>query len=228
MNAPAWRRGASNLHARGLRLPGLYLLTPDEPDTGRLLARVAPVLAQAQLLQYRNKTAAARLRREQAAALRPLCAGAGVPLLINDDAALALDIGADGVHLGKDDGDPRAARTMLGDEAIVGVSCYDELGRARAAADAGADYVAFGSFHASGTKPQARRAPLPLLRQAAALGLPRVAIGGITPANARALVEAGADLLAVIGGVFDAPDPAAAARAYRDVLERPAQPDPCR
>ncbi len=229
MNAPAGRRDAAAAHAPGgpeasasARCGrGLYLLTPDEPDTARLLARVAAVLDAARLLQYRNKGADARLRREQAGALLPLCRDAGVPLVINDDAALAQRIGAGGVHLGEDDGDPRAARALLGADAIVGVSCYDDLGRARAAAAAGADYVAFGAFCPSATKPGARRATPSLLRESGPLGLARVAIGGITPDNGRMLVDAGADLLAVIGGVFDAPDPAAAARAYHALFAPP-------
>jgi thiamine-phosphate pyrophosphorylase len=194
---------------------GLYLITPDDADTPRLLARVASVLPHAALLQYRNKPADAALRRVQAEALAGLCRAQGVPLVINDDAALAQAVGAAGVHLGEDDGDLAAARNLLGDDAIVGVSCYNEAARARTAAEAGARYIAFGAFFPSGTKPNARRATPDLLLGSADLGLPRVAIGGITPDNARGLVEAGADLLAVIGGVFDAPDPVAAARAFR-------------
>ena len=194
---------------------GLYLITPDEADTQRLLARVAAVLPGAALLQYRNKTADAALRRTQAESLARLCRDHGVPLVINDDAALAGAVGAAGVHLGEDDGDVAAARARLGDDAIIGVSCYNDPARAEAAAKAGADYIAFGAFFVSGTKPNARRATPGLLRDSAHLGLPRVAIGGITPDNARGLVEAGADLLAVIGGVFDAPDPVAAAHAFR-------------
>ncbi|MCD9030674.1 thiamine phosphate synthase [Luteimonas sp. Y-2-2-4F] len=193
---------------------GLYLITPDEPDTARLLARVAAVLPHARWLQYRNKAAGARLRAEQAAALLPLARAAGVPLIVNDDAALAARIGADGAHLGEDDGDPARARALLGPGARIGVSCYDDGARAVRAVAAGADYVAFGAFFPSATKPGARRAGPGLLAAAAALGVPRVAIGGITPDNAPGLVAAGADLLAVISGVFDAPDPPAAARAY--------------
>lgn len=196
-------------------LRGLYLITPDEPDTGRLLDRVRAVLGQAALLQYRNKVADAALRQRQMAALLPLCRAAGVPLVANDDADLAIAVGADGVHLGEDDGDPAAVRARLGANAIVGVSCYDDLARARAAAAAGASYVAFGAFFPSTTKPDARRATPGLLRDSAAFGLPRVAIGGITPDNARDVIAAGADLVAVISGVFDAPDPVAAAAAYR-------------
>lgn len=196
-------------------LRGLYLITPDETDTARLLARVGAVLDQAVLLQYRNKRADAALRRSQAAALAPLCRAAGVRLIVNDEAALAAEIGADGVHLGGTDGDPAAARRLLGAEALIGVSCYDSLARARAAAEAGADYIAFGAFFPSATKPHARHATFDLLRDSAPLGLPRVAIGGIAPDNARSVVAAGADLIAVIGAVFDAPDPVAAARACR-------------
>lgn len=202
MNERSWRRG-------------LYLVTPDEADTQRLLARVEAVLAHAALLQYRNKAASADLRREQAHALRALCARHGVRWVVNDDPALARDAGADGVHLGQDDGAVDAARSMLGAGAIVGVSCYDDPARARRAAAEGAGYVAFGAFFPSSTKPGARRADTGLLEAARALGVPRVAIGGITPDNARGLVRAGADLLAVISGVFDAANPAAAARAYR-------------
>ncbi|UHQ24133.1 thiamine phosphate synthase [Lysobacter sp. 5GHs7-4] len=195
---------------------GVYAITPDETDDARLLARVDAVLgAGAVWLQYRNKAADAATRERQATALLPLCRRYGVPLIVNDDWRLAARIGADGAHLGEDDGDVAAARQALGTGAILGVSCYDQGALARDAVAAGADYVAFGAFFPSPTKPHARRASLQLLRDAAPLAVPRVAIGGITPDNAPALVAAGADLLAVISGVFDAPDPAAAVRAYR-------------
>src|SRR6185312_14152545 len=113
--------------------------------------------------------------------LKQLCDTHAVPLIVNDDVALAFAVGAAGVHLGRDDDDVAAARAALGAGAIIGVSCYDSLERARAAAAAGADYVAFGAFFPSPTKPQAVRASLDLLRQSATLGVPRVAIGGITP-----------------------------------------------
>src|SRR5690606_6346864 len=144
--------------------------------------------------------------------LRTACAGAGVTFIVNDDAALAAELRADGVHLGEDDGGIAEARALLGDDAIIGVSCYDDIERARSLAAQGADYLAFGAFFPSPTKPQARRASPQQLRDSATLGLPRVAIGGITPGNARPLVDAGADLVAVISGVFDAPDPVQAAR----------------
>lgn len=199
---------------------GLYAITPDEADTARLSARVETVLAAgAHWLQYRNKSADAALRREQALALLTVCRRHRVPLIVNDDWRLAAEIGADGAHLGEDDGELDAARKALGAGAIVGASCYGRIELARSAAAHGASYVAFGAFFPSPTKPQARRASPLLLTQAAALELPRVAIGGITPDNARSLVDAGADLLAVISGVFDAPDPAAAVRAYLSCFE---------
>ena len=196
-------------------LRGLYAITPDEPDTARLVARVLPVLdAGAAVLQYRNKPADAVLRRAQALALLPHCRVRRIPLVINDDWKLAADIGADGAHLGADDGDLRAARAALGATSLLGASCYDSIELARAAVDMGASYVAFGAFFPSATKPNARRAPPAVLAQAAELHVPRVAIGGITPSNARVLIDAGADLLAVIGGLFDVPDPRAAALSY--------------
>ena len=205
---------------RGPILEGLYLITPDEPDTARLLLRVLPLLPLGPaLLQYRNKAAKPDRRREQALALLGVCRRANVPLIVNDDVKLAHEIGAAGVHLGRDDGDLAAARKLVGAEAIIGVSCYDDLDRAAAAAAAGADYLAFGAMFASTTKPQARRAPLSVLRDAARFDLPRVAIGGLTPDNAGEALAAGADLLAVVGAVFDAADPVAAARAVLARIE---------
>lgn len=204
---------------------GLYVLTPDEADTGQLLARVETVLAAgAAWLQYRNKLADAALRRKQALALQPLCRAHGVPLIVNDDWRLAADIGADGAHLGEDDGEIAAARAALGPDALLGASCYNLAGLASSAVSAGAGYVAFGAFFPSPTKPNARRATPDLLRDAAALGVPRVAIGGITPDNARPLIDAGADLIAVISSVFDAADPAAAVRAYLSCFEEDTTP----
>lgn len=196
---------------------GLYLITPDESDTARLLARTAPLLAAGVIwLQYRNKTAGDALRHEQASALQALCAPAGIPLIVNDHVRLAKAIGAAGVHLGEDDGDIAAARAMLGPHAILGVSCYDQLPLAEAAAAAGADYVAFGAFFPTRSKQGTRQASPGLLSQAKKrLGVPRVAIGGVTPDNAGTLVDAGADLIAVIAGVYEAPDPIAAVHAYR-------------
>lgn len=201
-------------------LAGPYLITPDENNTERLLERVSAVIDSATWLQYRNKVASPALQRSQAQSLRGLCLARGIGFIVNDDLALALAVAADGVHLGEHDGDLQIAREWLGPDAIIGVSCYDDLDRAHAAAAQGASYLAFGAFFPSPTKPLARRAGFDLLRDSAALGLPRVAIGGITPENGRSVVAAGADLIAVISGVFDAPDPASAARAYRACFDR--------
>ena len=192
---------------------GLYLITPEEEDDARLLARVEPVLPHATCLQYRNKRGSVARRRRQADALRDACARRGVPFIVNDDAALAADVGADGVHLGEHDGAIAAARALLGNKAIIGVSCYDDLTLARTAVAQGADYLAVGAFFPSPTKPLARRASLELARAARPLGLPLVAIGGITPDNVQGLLAAGIDVIAVISGVFEASDPVAAARA---------------
>ncbi|MDH0173166.1 thiamine phosphate synthase [Stenotrophomonas maltophilia] len=194
---------------------GVYLITPDEPDTARLLARTAPLLAAgATWLQYRNKTASDALRLEQATALQALCAEHGVPLIVNDDPVLARAVGAAGVHLGGTDGDIASARALLGADAIIGASCYDQLANAEAAAGAGASYVAFGAFFPTTTKITTSRAHIDLLRQSGALGVPRVAIGGLTPDNVGPLIEAGADLVAVVSGIYAAADPVATQRAY--------------
>lgn len=198
---------------------GLYAITPAGTiDTAALLAQVSASLrGGARMIQYRAKAGAQRM---QAEALLQLCRQHGAPLIINDDVALAATIGADGAHLGRDDLPLAQARALLGAAAIIGVSCYNEPDRARAAALAGADYVAFGSFYPSTTKPRAVRAGLPLLRQARdELDLPIVAIGGITPDNGRALIEAGAHWLAAIDGVFAAADIEQAARRYARLFE---------
>jgi thiamine-phosphate pyrophosphorylase len=200
---------------------GLYLITPDERDPRRLFERAKPLLPHVSCLQLRGKTMDAAGLLEAGSRLRDACAHAGVLFIVNDDAELARALDADGVHLGECDGAIADARRLLGNDAIIGASCYDELARARAAVADGADYVAFGACFPSPTKPAARRACLDLFRDAAGLRVPRVAIGGITPDNARSVVAAGADLVAVISGVFDAPDPVAAARAYLSLFEDP-------
>lgn len=204
---------------------GLYAITEDEHDTARLLQRAEGVLgAGAAWLQYRNKSATPGLRGEQARRLLSLCRQRGVPLIVNDDWRLAASIGAHGAHLGSDDGELRAAREALGPDALLGASCYDDLELAGRAVIEGASYVAFGAFYPSATKPGARRAGHELLAAAAGLGVPRVAIGGITPDNARPLIDAGADLIAAISGVFGVSDPAAATRAYRACFEPTSRP----
>lgn len=173
----------------------------------------------ARVLQYRDKTSDPATREGVARELNALCREHGVPFLINDDVALAAGIGAAGVHLGRDDPGIGPARDALGPRALIGVSCYNELERARAAAARGADYVAFGRFFPSRTKPRAVPATAALLRAARAeLTIPIVAIGGITPENGGALIRAGADALAVIEGVFGQPDIRAAAARYAQLF----------
>ena len=209
MHAAAIDAASATRRARARRVAGLYALTPDEDDTARLVAAVRAALeGGAAAVQYRHKTASAALRRGQAAALARLHAARGALYIVNDDPALAAEVGADGVHIGADDASIMAARELLGPDRIVGVSCYDDFTRAEAAVRAGADYVAFGSFHPSASKPAARRADVDLLRRAQSLGVPVVAIGGIDAGNARALVDAGAHAIAVIRDVFDHSDPA--------------------
>ena len=200
---------------------GLYLLTPDEHDGERLLARTLPLLPFASCVQLRAKGLDRQVLMAAGQRLRSVCREADVAFIVNDDPGLARELDADGVHIGEDDASVDDARRLLGDAAIIGVSCYDDLALARRLASEGADYLAFGAFFPSPTKPHARRASLQLLRDSDALGLPRVAIGGITPENGGPLVAAGADLLAVISGVFDAADPAAAARAYLSCFKDP-------
>ncbi|HWR87853.1 MAG TPA: thiamine phosphate synthase [Acidiferrobacterales bacterium] len=174
----------------------------------------------ARVIQYRDKKSGAKQREAIARALNALCREHAVPLLINDDVALAALVGAAGVHLGRDDPDIAAARAALGPTALIGVSCYNELARAQAAQAMGADYVAFGRFFPSRTKPQAVPATPELLRAArAGLNIPIVAIGGITPENGASLIAAGADALAVIEGVFNQPDIRAAAERYARLFE---------
>ena len=201
---------------------GLYAITPEEPDTARLLVLVRAALAGgAAAIQYRGKDASAALRREQARALAELCHQAGRPLIVNDDVGLVHEVGADGAHLGAEDGDLAAARRRLGPEKLLGASCYNRLELALAAKAAGADYVAFGAVFASPTKPAAVRAPLALFAEARrVVGLPIVAIGGITPENAAAVIEAGADAVAVISAVFDAPDASARAHAFKRLFDQ--------
>ncbi|HEV2220840.1 MAG TPA: thiamine phosphate synthase [Casimicrobiaceae bacterium] len=199
---------------RAARLAGLYALTPEVSDSATLVAKVAMALAGgAEAIQYRNKSAPAALRRAQARLLAGLCVRCGALFIVNDDVDIAREVDADGVHIGEDDGGVAQARAMLGPDRLVGVSCYDEWERARRAIDAGADYVAFGSFFASATKPDATRADPSLLARAASLRVPVVAIGGITSTNAATLIDAGATAVAVIGDVFARDDLPAIERA---------------
>lgn len=195
-----------NIRPHGIS--GLYALTPDSHDTEALLRRVRLALAGGvRVLQYRNKTAGTALRLSQAGALRELTREFGVTFIVNDDAQLAVDVDADGVHLGAMDGEIKTARALLGDKKLIGASCYNRMDLARDAVHSGADYVAFGAFFASTVKPEAAVATPDLLCVARAeLNVPIVAIGGINAANGIVLLQAGADALAVISAVFDAAD----------------------
>lgn len=205
-----------------MKINGLYAITPEQPDTERLLSQVRAALSGgARVVQYRSKSQDAALLHEQASELLELCHAFDVPLIINDSLRLADLCGADGLHLGREDGSLRQARIVLGAEKAIGISCYNNLELAVQAEADGADYVAFGSFFPSLTKPGAVAAPLSLLGEAKArLSVPLVAIGGITPGNAAALVAAGADAIAVISGLFDAPDIQFAAQQYSQLFSR--------
>jgi len=189
-------------------IKGLYALTPDTLDSEDLLRRVRLALSGGvQVLQFRNKIADNTLRLAQAHALRALTREFGATYIVNDDAQLAALVDADGVHLGATDGEIKAARALLGPDKLIGASCYNQLPLAHSAVLAGADYVAFGAFYISTVKPDAVVATLDLLLNARSeLSVPIVAIGGISADNGAALVEAGADALAVISAVFDAAD----------------------
>jgi thiamine-phosphate pyrophosphorylase len=200
---------------------GIYAITPETVDTESLLTQVEAALAGGvAAVQYRDKSGDVARRHEQASELVALCRRFGVPLIINDDLRLADLCDADGVHLGRDDGSLREARIILGKRKLIGASCYQSLELAQAAQATGADYVAFGSFFSSPTKPDAGRAGLDLLRDASPhIHVPLVAIGGITLANAPTLLDAGADSLAVLSALFDAPDIHASAHDLNQLFE---------
>lgn len=203
-------------------ISGLYAITPERADTESLVLQVKQALSGgAHLVQYRNKGGDVALRHEQASELLALCRHFHVPLIINDDIRLADLTGADGVHLGKDDGGVREARLILGPDKIIGVSCYNDLQRALDAEARGANYVAFGSFYPSPTKPDAVVAPLTLLHEAKrSMGIPIVAIGGITADNVEPLIEAGTDAVAVVSALFDSDDIGAAASRFAVLFEK--------
>jgi thiamine-phosphate pyrophosphorylase len=187
---------------------GLYAVTPDISDTDELLRCVRLALqGGARVLQYRNKTADATLKLAQAQALRLLTREFKTTFIVNDDAQLAAQVDAEGVHLGGEDDSVAAARALLGNSKIIGVSCYNRFSLAQEAVRQGADYVAFGAFFSSSIKPGAVQADLALLKTARSeLSVPIVAIGGITQQNGASLVAAGADALAVITALWNAPD----------------------
>lgn len=204
-------------------LNGLYAITPEAGPAKlpALLDQTRALLAGGcRLLQYRAKQQSRPTRQRAALALKDLCRQVGAKLLINDDVPLALAVGADGVHLGQSDLPLAQARALLGPDALIGITCHDSLALARAAQAGGADYLAFGRFFSSGTKPEARPAPLALLSQARQqLSLPLVAIGGINGDNAGRLIEAGAQWLAVCQALYQSQDPQACARRLLQLFE---------
>jgi thiamine-phosphate pyrophosphorylase len=204
------------------KLRGLYAITPAVPRATRPLTEQVQlaIAGGARLVQYRKKSGDRHKRLREAQSLLAICRSAYVPLIVNDDLDLAVQIGADGVHLGRDDADPGEARRRLGKSAIIGVSCYDQLQRAIHAQNIGADYAAFGRFFPSTTKPLTVPATPDLLHRArGCLALALVAIGGITPENGRSLISAGADMLAVVDAVFGQPDIRAAAASLRALFD---------
>lgn len=202
---------------------GLYAITPQwYPQQSRLFEGVSAALAGgAAVVQFRDKTGDRTWRLETALGLQRLCSEFDAPLIVNDDLELARACGADGVHLGRDDADPASARKLLGAGCAIGVSCYDQYSRALAAAASGADYVAFGSMYPSPTKPAAVKCEPGVLARAGELGLPVVAIGGITPENGAPLIRAGANFLAVISAVFGQADIRAAAERFAALWNTP-------
>ncbi|WP_124944794.1 thiamine phosphate synthase [Sulfurirhabdus autotrophica] len=207
------------------KIKGLYAITPDWTDTEKLLHATRSLLeGGASAIQYRNKSDDVALQHAQASELIQLCHSFKVPLIINDNLRLADLTDADGLHLGAEDASIREARFILGPDKIIGISCYDRLDRAKEAEQQGAGYVAFGSFFASPTKPNAVNAPLFLLEEAKrVLHIPVVAIGGITLDNANLLVKAGADAVAVISALYESNDLHASAANFTSLFHRPDQ-----
>jgi len=203
-------------------LRGLYAITDAQLASGLGLERQvrAALAGGARIIQYRDKGSDPSRRLNETRALQHLCRESGAPLIINDNLELAVSIGADGIHLGRDDPDPEGARLQLGPDAIIGVSCYNRFELALDAQQAGADYIAFGRFFPSSIKPDAVQATSSLLHRAAKeLAIPVVAIGGITPENGGALIEAGADMLAVIHAVFGQTDIQAACESFKQLFD---------
>ncbi|MFK8069155.1 MAG: thiamine phosphate synthase [Gammaproteobacteria bacterium] len=193
---------------------GLYAITSNNDS---LMAVQAVLQAGTAVLQYREKL---KPNIVHARSLKRLCDQNNAVLIINDNPELARAVNADGVHLGEDDESLEQVREILGEDSIIGVSCYDSLGLAIEAEQRGANYVAFGAFFPSKTKQNTRRPDLDLLRKAKKkLSIPIVAIGGITPENASPLITAGADYIAAIHGVFGQSDPSKAAKQYKELFE---------
>jgi len=206
---------------KGFPFRGLYAITDAEFKGEALTAQVERAIqGGARVIQYRDKSDDLAQRLAESEAILSVCQHHRIPLLINDDIELASHIGAHGVHIGREDTTLAKARERLGGHAIIGVSCYNRFELAQQAVEAGADYVAFGRFFKSSSKPEAVQADPELLHRARAeLSCPVVAIGGITPDNGARLIRAGADMLAVIRGVFAADDPTLAAKSIQNLFD---------
>lgn len=196
----------------------LYAITDSQLLSGeKLFSGVAAALkGGCKLVQYRDKSTDSARRLSEAKTLLALCHQHQAQLIINDDVALAKEVGADGVHLGQGDTNPVAARIILGNRAIIGVTCHDSLELAQQGIKDSANYIAFGRFFSSSTKPDARPAPIALIKEARKefSNTPIVVIGGITLNNGKQLLDAGADMLAVCHSLFAADDIAAQARKF--------------
>lgn len=206
---------------RQLPSHGLYVLTDcDNYGGNQFLEKTEAILESGiAMLQHRNKKDSADVRLEQAKKLQHLCRQYDVPLIINDDIELAKKIHADGIHLGSNDLPCAEARIQSGTGHIIGISCYNSLARAINAESDGADYVAFGSFYPSTTKPDAVSADLELLQSAKKhIKLPIVAIGGITPENAKPLLQAGSDFLAVSRAIYGVENPAGEVKKFNQLF----------
>lgn len=213
------------------KLHGLYAITNEQlmPEDIFLSKAEVALAYGARILQYRDKSADAQKRIKQAAALKQLCIKYNAILIINDDIELTKEVDAHGIHIGKDDQTIEDVRVQLGQNKIIGVSCYDQVNLAQTAANHGADYVAFGSFFSSDIKPDAPHANIQLINQFKAThSIPVCCIGGITTQNYQPLLEAGADMLAVISDVFCSDDSvrirdkcAVYADAYESFVVRP-------
>lgn len=200
------------------QIRGLYGITPDNVDNLTAYVELA-LRGGTRIIQYRNKSADNARRLKEAQALRQLCNQYSACFIVNDDIELCLAVDADGLHIGKTDGDIAAIKSQL-DEKLLGVSCYNQLENAMRAQDLGADYVAFGRFFASKTKPDAVQAEIEVIHQAKRqVNLPVVAIGGVTHINAKILLRAGVDAVAVIDGLFNQPDIESSARQFTQLFK---------
>ena len=203
-------------------MKGLYIVTPDWDDTAKLVdVTEKAIKGGTKIVQYRHKTATPELRREQAKALQAVCKRYKVPFIINDHVDLAMELDADGIHVGESDEAVAAVRSRVGPKKIVGASCYGDMDLVRKAHKAGASYIAFGGFYPSRIKKYPVTTELDIVRQMKKEipELPSCAIGGIDHQNAVPLVERGVDMICVISSVYFADDPEAAARKFAKMYE---------